>query len=743
MAKKPTPVAAVQPLSIRRRWMVAAGIFLLALSARIVSNASHFFRTIDPGSRNFEICDSCYQIRRTEMIIDNYPHVPFTDTYHYYPDNPTIPWPAGYNFFLATIAKPVQMFGGSRLAQETVIGLVPCLVDAVTVMLFLFLFARYAPFGVAVLAAFLLALSNQNVGYSEVGYVDHHYFITFLTALLAWALELYERKRTAAAAVALGVLVGSITFFNVSAIQYALLTLLAVGVLAWRRRAEVPLPGNAGIVFVASVVVSFFASISTPVGRAWQWRYDQTSLFQFGLIACAALGYAALSYGRKAAFGIGALMVAAGIFLFKDFAEGARFLFVGNRLNYVQGEEVSIRGYGPIWATVFTWFAVFAPIGVWRARHWFREHPGFAAMFFLFFFHGLAAGLSHFLYVQYFFPWYALAAALGFDVVMRERARWLGVLRPLVAIIFLCQAGYVAYAEILNVNNGEREAREAIKQTIDAFAWLRENSPPTSHFERGDGPPEYSVMAHRDHGHMIVRIAHRPVVVSPFSTPDFAAHMKDYARLSLSRNEDEVVSIMRKYNSRYLVLDHRDNTMTEFLSNVLAGESDSRQFEKNANRSKMFLFRNNLLYFDGELRWRKTPSVKHFRLIYETPKLVEVPLRTKTGVTRHRYNGLKIFELTPGATVSGKGYRPGERVVFRLPLKTNSDRATAYTAYTEADDKGHIETTLAYSCDRRPMTGVEPTASSYEIERQTGGKKTLVVTEQAVETGAALTVNAF
>jgi asparagine N-glycosylation enzyme membrane subunit Stt3 len=667
----------------KNRLLSYAGIFILALTVRILSGSGYFFADVDPGYRNFEINDSSYHIRRTEMIMDNYPQVPFFDSYHYYPDSPSVPWPAGYDLFLATLAKPVDWLGGSQLARETFIGLVPCVMDAITVALFLFVFSQFVPFSTALLASFLLSLGTQNVGYSEAGYVDHHYFITFLMALFILGFHFYNKKPNRMNAAILGTLVGSATYFNVSCIQYALLTLLVVAAHAFINRKEKSLLGLPLLVFGFALAASLVASFSTPTGRALKISYDETSLFQFLLIVAVAACYTLASIWiqpasneKKSIFTnkiiLSAVLLCGCVVLlivtFKNILEGAKFLLVGNILNSVQGEEISVRVYWRLWPVIFTWFLLFFPFGVWRLIHQRKENPVFVILVLLFLGHGLLSGLSHFLYVQFLYPWYALTAALGCLVVLnRLKPNW-GAYRFLILAVFIFQVGYVSWAEILNEKNGEEDARDSIKQTIQALAWLRNNSPQTSHHQFGDGLPEYSVFAHRDYGHQIARIAHRPAVISPFSTTAFVDHMRDYVKATLSKDEDFFIDVMKKYNSKYLILDHRDNTMIDFYLGILKDDPQKNMFAANSE-SKVFLFRNNLLYFDGELRWKKTPGVKHLRLVYEVPKKVEVPLKGPQGLMQHKFNGFKIFERVEGAKVEARGFKPQERVIFRLPLK--------------------------------------------------------------------------
>ena len=716
-------------------------MFVLAFVVRWLSGAGLFFMPAVPGHRVFEVFDSTYQLRRVEMTLDHYPRVPFTDPYHYFPDAPDVPWPPGYTLFLATVVK-VATLGGrvSALARETVLGLIPPFVDALSTALFFLLFRRLFSMPVAILAAGLLALSSQNISYAEVGYIDHHYFITFLTVILAWLFQFYDERRTRGRAVLLGAWAGGMVYFNVSAIQYALLGLMAAGGAAWIRQREESPWSTVPWTFAAAGATALLAAFSTPAGRAGLVTYDQTSLFQFLLIfalSCAwVMGTAAIALsGARRWVVAGTTLIGVGILavtLWPNIVEGARFLLEGNRLNGVQGEEVSIRVYGHRWPEVFTLFALFLPFGLRRLWERAKEHPTTVLFVGLFLAYGIVAGSAHFLYVQYLAPWYGLTVALGAAWVVPRLPE---ALRYAALVPFAAQALFAAGTGVLDKNaTGETADREAIAQTVQAFTWLGEHSPPVELSGRNPAAPPYSVFAHRDHGHLIVERAGRPVIVSPFSTTAFVQHMQDYVRGTFATEEEELVALMERYRSRYMVLDFRDNIMVPFLVGVLRGEADQGRVAALAEK-KLFSVRNNLLFFDGELRWRGTPSIKHFRLVYEVPKVVTTPLQTPHGPVKHSYNGLKIFERVTGAALVGRGWPPNARVVARLPLQTNTGRKFVYSAFARADPHGSVTIPVAYPTDVVGDSGVVPLADAYAVGVTSSTVRRVHVPAAAVDTG--------
>jgi asparagine N-glycosylation enzyme membrane subunit Stt3 len=248
-------------------------------------------------------------------------------------------------------------------------------------------------------------------------------------------------------------------------------------------------------------------------------------------------------------------------------------------------------------------------------------------------------------------------------------------------------------------------------------------------------------MAHRDLGHLLVRFARRPVTTSPFSTPDYLEHMQDYIRFTFSRSEEEALKIMDKYRARYLVLDERDNRMTEFMLGILEGEADHAEYESSVTPASInFLFRNNLLIFDGILNWQQAPSAQHFRLIYEGRSKLSIQVRTSSGEKTLPFNNYKIYEYVEGARVTGTSYRPGERIVFQLPLVTNTGRQFAYAASTVADEQGCISIILPYATEASEGSVVSPLQKGYQVLSPSGGKR-LTVPERYVMEGGTISLD--
>lgn len=735
-----------------RLWQYLA-VFLVALSLRILSGHALFFDTIDAGHRNFEIFDSTYHMRRVRMTIEDYPTVPFLDTYHYYPSSPAIPWPPGYTLLLATIAKPFDATLASPLIVETVVGMVPCIFDSLTVVLYLFLISRYFSFQTALVGALFLATSFINVRFSEIGYIDHHYFINFLVAVFSILIWRFTEKPSWQRSITLGLVLGFGTFFNVSVIQYVLLALLVLVLAQLLDKNNRASPGQMTAIFGAALLSSLLSAMSTPIGRSLHISYAQTSLFHALTIAGIALFWCSMFIwqaevrwirGYRIPLSAFILVTLGSILLLSsgDIAEGARFLILGNRLNGTQGEEASILSYYPFGLRVFSLGVILLPVGLYTIAKRFRNHVTFSLLVILFFFHGFVSGISHLLYVQYLYPWYSILMALGLQTIILHSRAYLRNWSMIVYVPFAIQIGHTTWTAVIQKPKPEIEARKAIKETIEALSWLRTHSPSTSHWQKGDGLPEYSILAHRDYGHQIARIARRPAITSPFSTPEFLSHMQDYARFTFSRHEAEVVAIMDKYRGRYLVVDGRENGTVEFLLHLLQDEHDFDVYAPRAQPSALaFLLRNNLLFFDGELRLKNTKPIEHFRLVYEVPSKNTINFNSSRGLLSRTYNSMKIFELVKGARVSAHGFISGDNVIFQLPLRTNTGREFTYTNSVVADENGVVNVILPYSTEIAKGSSLVPLLGYYSISSTSSEPKRLAITDTQIINGSELLVN--
>ncbi|MBS1263607.1 MAG: Dolichyl-monophosphooligosaccharide--protein glycotransferase AglB [Methanonatronarchaeales archaeon] len=97
----------------------------------------------------------------------------------------------------------------------------------------------------------------------------------------------------------------------------------------------------------------------------------------------------------------------------------------------------------------------------------------------------------------------------------------------------------------------------------------------------------------------------------------------------------------------------------------------------------------------------RVPSIKHFRLVYESSTTV-------AGFGDRPIKRVKVFEVVPGAEVTGRA-PDGTAAVARVRVRTNRGRTFTYEQVAEAKD-GTVSLTLPYPTEGEtyPMKATGP-----------------------------------
>jgi hypothetical protein len=409
-------------------------------------------------------------------------------------------------------------------------------------------------------------------------------------------------------------------------------------------------------------------------------------------------------------------------------------------LNGIQAEEESILRYADGFHLIVTWCAILVPLGIasfWKKR---KSHTFLFVLLAVFFLYGMLCALAHWAYIQFFYPWYAIVAAEGFMLLARgPRLQKHRVARAVLCAVFILQPLYVVTFYSLNLAQPRVPLWNQLKEQIQAFTWLGRHSATTSNQFPGDGEPEYSVFANRDIGHLVIRHAGRPVIASPFSTPDFLPHMIDYARYAFSKSEQEVLELMERYRSRYLIVDNTDNGMQDFYLRLLQAARPAvyHQYLPAADPSREhLLFRNALLYFDGDISGGKPLPPEHLRLIYETPGKSSIKIVIAGQPRTISYHWLKIYEKVIGARFSVEHLNSSDAVELQVLVQTNAGRLLTFHHRASADARGIVECVVPYA------------ASGKDIEIRVNGRRLesfdnrLAISEQDVMEGRRVVLHA-
>ena len=291
--------------------------------------------------------DAYYHLRRIVYSVFHYPAVLTFDPYINHPDGAKPIWTPLFDWALATVLRPAVAAGD--LAQvERLAMWAPPLLGGVTVLALYFLAKRHFSLGVAMLAGLVLSVMSGHFWYSQIGFVDHHAAVAWVTTLLLAASMTFLRRSTAApeairaglaSGMSLGLALGVSlllwpgTLLHVGLVESGLLAYLATR----EHRAD-------AIAFAARFAVANAVALLLvlPAGLASSWpqwsRFSPVVLsgFQawfFGVLAlfgllCARLWQtSALARSRRrrtvSALAAGALLVAASAGLFPELLEGA------------------------------------------------------------------------------------------------------------------------------------------------------------------------------------------------------------------------------------------------------------------------------------------------------------------------------------------------------------------------------------------------------------------------------------
>jgi asparagine N-glycosylation enzyme membrane subunit Stt3 len=276
------------------------------------------------------------------------------------------------------------------------------------------------------------------------------------------------------------------------------------------------------------------------------------------------------------------------------------------------------------------------------------------------------------------------------------------------------------------------------KIIMRAMEWIRDNTPPTSHFMEPWLKPEYGVLASWDEGSWIENIARRPAVATLFGSEVHG--LKESARFTLASTESEAFEILRENNVRYVVIRNMVASLAKYagiLGTDHKGYAELKQSEKGSTYwqpgPKYFsLISTRLLYNDGiqnEKNKLRLPKVGHMRLLYESPESFRV-IGMKQGPSR-----VKVFEYVKCASLDVHT-EPGNVVSISLPLITTRGRSTEYVDRAKAGPDGTASFNLPYSTGRWPDR--VSAIGSYTISGNSGKKVSLSVTEQMVLEGGKL-----
>ncbi|HEY6838553.1 MAG TPA: hypothetical protein VI389_07420 [Geobacteraceae bacterium] len=261
------------------------------------------------------------------------------------------------------------------------------------------------------------------------------------------------------------------------------------------------------------------------------------------------------------------------------------------------------------------------------------------------------------------------------------------------------------------------------------MAWVRANTPVTSHYLDQAGTPEYGILADWDMGSYIYYEGERPALATPFGweTHGFFEHAAFFATTSPDRAMEIVAANRVKY---VLATWNRNQNDYHAIAlgaqkrgNIPPGTIDARLSSVDSTYYGLFLQDGSgYLFPDGYRR-----GLGQCRLVFESD--YQGGVIPATGVSQSYY---KLFEVVKGAVIRGKTL-PRAQVSLSLDLVTGRGRAFTYQDTVLAGDDGTFSCRVPYATATRQ--GATQAAPSYLISTPGERPRRVSVTEKQVMRG--------
>jgi len=748
----------------RRRLGVGLGLALLlalAWTVRMLDAPAVFtrdgIRPVDP--------DGYYHLRRIAFTQARFPEVLERDPYLNHPHGADVIWPPGFDWTVAWLARARLGAGASEAELERFVLRLPPVLGVLGVAGVFAFGARRFGVGAGGFAAALLAILPGHVAYSRLGQLDHHAVepLATLALLAAGAALLGVRGRAAggrardaatlgaalafAGVVAAGFLVWPGLLLQVALVDAVLLGFVLLGPAGpvTRRLALACALAHA----LAAVVLLPFAGRSY---EAWgSFAPVVLSRFQPWLLACAAavLVAGALAGARGAAAraalaaGTGLVALGASAALWPELLEApARMWTWLARSESFQSQVSESRplfaagpdGRLPTAARLLSHFVFLAPLAwLLHVRAVVRSRGDARGEGFLL--AALALGLGVAALAQRRFAnafsvpfvllvaW--LASGLPGRIGWRERSRAAraGLAAAAFAVLFVAVTPPLNFLAPALARRAQAAAGEPLRLGKDVWHrhelhaladWIRDHTPATSGWLDPRARPEYGILAPWDDGHILARVARRPVAVSNFGDDVGGANMAAAARYFVSA-EPEASALLDALGARYALLEFRPVPwLHEFdersmLARAFFGDGSASPVapRRRAERQEEV---------PGDY-----PAFQRHRLVYET--------RGKPWAPAEPF--FKLYEHVAGVRVEGRA-PPGAALRFELELATNQGRRFTWVATARAAADGRYGLRLPYATRGAPPA-VRP-AAAYRVQGP-GASGELAVEERDVQEG--------
>ncbi len=713
------------------------------------------------GRIQFFGSDAYYHMRRIVYSWAHFPDVLDFDPYINFPDGARSIWTPLFDWCIAALFWPLFEHIGQR-QLELLASLIPPLLGGFTVVALYFLARKHFGLGVALVAGLVLSVLPGHFYYSQVGYVDHHCAVAWVTTLLLGAgmtaldticrgpngiRETLPSALSLGSALALSLLVWPGALLHVGLVEVGLLTLL----LSRPRRDDAVLTAGTLAVIHAT---AFGIVAPFSIGSAWAqwsdfspvvltnfqpWFFASAALF---CLICAWVWKEKPSLGGSiplrsvSAAGIGLAIVALCSLLWPTLFDGVieawAWLSKTDSFQSMVSESESLFGaagaFGIAEATAhLSWFFLAVPVALVGVAIGASRRDNRAAVF-LYLWWTLCLCLVTVLQRR-FMNSSAVAVALllalalhgVYELCSRYRAglparfliravllvATLGVLYPALGV-------YLPFVSDLSRTDNRVLLRGSLHEWHamgETARWLRQNTPRTSGWLDPTRQPEYGIVSPWDIGHVIEYVARRPTSSDNFGD-DIGARNFLLVQEYYGSGESRAVQILDQLQARYVVVPFFDSFLIDRPGRAsmyrTLYEHDGSEFVPRDDRAE-----------------GRVPASQRHRLVYEYAN-------RKPGGEVHSV--FKVFEYVRGARIVGRA-APGAEIRASLAVMTAGQRLFLYETRAAAGPDGRYRLRVPYA--NSPGRSAVDTDTHYVL--QCAGEQIEIAIEEAeVRRGAVV-----
>ncbi|MCJ7443170.1 MAG: oligosaccharyl transferase, archaeosortase A system-associated [Methanotrichaceae archaeon] len=690
--------------------------------------------------------DSYYHMRRILYMVNHFPNTLWSDTYIDYPNGFNITWPPLYDQISAT----ASLILGQHAQQgvEMVSAFLPVVFGILTIVVVYFMVREVFGRDIALLSAFLAALSPSFIFNSMVGATDHHSLeVLFLLASLLFMVLAFSRKekRYIFAGFA-GIFLAGLAYNWFGTIIYLGIFLLYAAV-----QITLDLRGGSSLKETPGTLLTSFVVALILILPYWNTTWLSLSFFGiimaiFAIIILFIISYIIAKRNIKWYFFPSMILIIIFIFYLFGYLQGD--LFIGN-IGVKQGIEFIFGGGGIGISEAMPLFSGISPSSL------IFSYLGWTLLFSL-------AGIIAFIYVlqksgKEINKGQLLILVWGIASILLTLGQSRFLYMSSIAFGILISILFFQLIELLEKRMSEKKQKlpkalviglllililPTLAETIDAakglpfsiagdwydsLNWLKTNSNSTSFYDDPKAVPEYSVMSKWDYGNWIIQVAERPVVAN-----NFQVGLRDSFKFFLSEDEDAATSLLDKKRSKYIIIDY-DMLYTKLPVMLRWANKEPSDYFTTEEYGSSVAFMPlpkllnttlaRLYLFDGA-------GAGHFRLLHESS--------TRIG-TQPPKSKVKIFEYVPGVLIK-VNTGSDQRVGALLNLTSNQDRDFVYVNEGSYRD-GRFEIRVPYSTEDRYETHALGPYLIFSGNEKGVRMQNINITEQDILDGKIIEVN--